>query len=375
MHPNFCIFFASNRLIWSAVNVDLVGVFDLNESNVKIRAQKVRILKSLSNNALANLATEEYIFNHMDTAHPVMFLWRNGPTVVIGKHQNPWKECRVAEMEKEGVTLARRRSGGGAVYQDLGNSIFTFLNSKASHSLDRNFGILQRAIDSLGVKTSFSGRNDVLIENRKISGSAFKNALDRSFHHGTVLVNVNKDHVEKYLTVNKLKLQSKGVDSVRQRITNLTDFAADASHEKLCDALIREFCAAYGVASETVPIEELTELEMMKNAEIQSTYSDLSSWSWRFGHTPEFQHNVETRFPWGIVDVYMSAKDGKIKDAKIFSDTLYPAFVEVFTKHLHGVSYDSKGINEAIDKAKTELAGTPSEEHFEDVRKWLPAHL
>ncbi|MCA0422272.1 MAG: lipoate--protein ligase LplA, partial [Proteobacteria bacterium] len=76
-----------------------------------------------------NLATEEYIFNHLDAARPILFLWRNGPTVVIGKHQNPWKECKVAEMEAQGVTLARRRSGGGAVYQDLGNSIFTFLNA------------------------------------------------------------------------------------------------------------------------------------------------------------------------------------------------------------------------------------------------------
>lgn len=275
------------------------------------------------------------------------------------------------EMRREGVTLARRRSGGGAVYQDLGNSIFTFLNSKADHNLDRNFGILQRAIDSLGVKTHFSGRNDVLIENRKISGSAFKNTLDRSFHHGTVLVDVNKDNVERYLTVNKLKLASKGVDSVRARITNLTDFSPSASHDQLCTALINEFCLAYDADPTTTPVELLQEEDLLKNAELKKIHAELSSWEWTFGHTPEFTHNLETRFPWGIVDFYFTAKGGKITEIKLFSDSLFPAFVEAVQGSLLGVTYDTAGINAGLDKAKAELAGNPSEAHIEDVRKWL----
>ena len=335
----------------------------------------MRILRSTSHNAHVNLATEEYIFNQMDTSRPVMFLWRNGPTVVIGKHQNPWKECRVEEMRREGVTLARRRSGGGAVYQDLGNSIFTFLNSKSDHNLDRNFGILQRAIDSLGVQSHFSGRNDVLIDNRKISGSAFKNTFDRSFHHGTVLVDVNKDNVERYLTVNKLKLASKGVDSVRARITNLTDFTPNASHESLCAALIHEFCFAYGADPTQTPIELLREEDMLQNEDIKRIHAELSSWEWTFGHTPEFTHNLETRFPWGIVDIYVATRNGKIIDSKVFSDSLFPAFVEALQPSLIGVNYDSIGINTALDKAKIELTGTPYEAHIEDVRKWLSEHM
>jgi lipoate-protein ligase A len=338
-------------------------------------AKSVRVLRSTSNNAFVNLATEEYLFNHVETDRPIMFLWRNGPTVVIGKHQNPWKECKVAEMEAKGVTLARRRSGGGAVYQDLGNSIFTFLNSKADHSLDRNFGILQRAIESLGVKTTFSGRNDVLVDGRKISGSAFKNLADRSYHHGTVLVNINKDDVERYLTVNKLKLQSKGVDSVRQRITNLTDFTSSATHEALSEALIREFCQAYGQDPASISVEELQEAELLKIPELRSIHDELSSWAWRFGHTPEFQLNLETRFPWGIIDLYITYEDGKITESKLFSDTLYPAFVDAVQKNIVGATYNASGINQALDKAKTELAGTPAEPHVDELRQWLLAQL
>lgn len=322
-----------------------------------------------------NLATEEWIFKHMDPGSPVMYLWRNGPTVVIGKHQNPWKECKVSEMDAQGVRLARRRSGGGAVYQDLGNSIFTFLNSKEEYNQDRNFGILQRAIDSLGVSTSFSGRNDVLIGDRKISGSAFKNALDRSFHHGTVLVNVNKDDVERYLTVNKLKLQSKGVDSVRQRITNLTDFVPSASHELLCQALVREFCRAYDQDPNSVSIEELREDALLQIPEVKEIYAELASWDWRFGKTPEFGINFETRFPWGIIDIYLTAKDGKIIDSKLFSDTLYPIFVETVQQHLLGTSFDHMGINAALDKAKKDLAGMPCEPHVDELRNWMLAQL
>ena len=336
----------------------------------------MRILQSTSHNALINLATEEWIFKHIDPDRPVMFLWRNGPTVVIGKHQNPWKECKVSEMEANGVTLARRRSGGGAVYQDLGNSIFTFLNSKDEYSQDRNFSILQRAIDSLGVKTSFSGRNDILIgDGRKISGSAFKNALDRSFHHGTVLVNVNKDDVERYLTVNKLKLQSKGVDSVRQRITNLTDFVPSASHELLCQALVREFCAAYGQDPKTVSIEELHQEEILKLPEVRQIHDELASWDWRFGKTPEFGINMETRFPWGVIDVYIAAKEGKIVDSKLYSDTLYPIFVESVQKHLVGANFERRGINNAMDQAKKELAGMPCEPHVEEMRNWMLSQM
>jgi lipoate-protein ligase A len=322
-----------------------------------------------------NLATEEYIFNHLDPLRPTMFLWRNGPTVVIGRHQNPWKECKVSEMEAQGVALARRRSGGGAVYQDLGNSIFTFLNSKEDTSLERNFGILQRAIDSLGVTTSFSGRNDVLINGKKISGSAFKNTQDRSFHHGTVLVNVNKDDVERYLTVNKLKLQSKGVDSVKQRITNLTDFSPSATHEALCDALVSEFCMAYGQDPAQVFIEDLKEENLLKIPELNTIHTELSSWDWRFGFTPQFQHNMETRFPWGVIDLYLTAENGKIISSKLYSDTLYPAFVDAIQKAIVGITYDSKGINQAMDKAREELIGSPSQAHVEELRSWLLSQI
>src|SRR5690606_16559684 len=144
-------------------------------------------------------------------------------------------------MEEDDVHLVRRRSGGGAVYQDLGNSIWTFIDSKQNFSFKRNIDTVKKSIDSFGFESEFSGRNDILVEGKKISGSAFKHSRDRSLHHGTVLINIDKDRVEKYLNVNKEKLKSKGVDSVRQRILNLADLNPDITHEKFVEAFIRAY--------------------------------------------------------------------------------------------------------------------------------------
>lgn len=165
---------------------------------------KLRLLQSTSNDACFNLATEEYIFRRMEPDSHVLFIWRNGPTVVLGKHQNAWAECDVSAMERDGVQLVRcrrsnpnspplltachpqvrRPSGGGAVYQDLGNTCWTFMSPRNVYDKDRNTGIVIEALRQHGVQAEASGRNDITVDGKKVSGSAFKLASDRAFHHG-----------------------------------------------------------------------------------------------------------------------------------------------------------------------------------------------
>merc|ERR1712060_276766 len=172
-----------------------------------------------------------------------MGLWRPSPVVTIGKHQNPWKECKVAQMEADGVSIVRRRTGGGAIFQDLGGSVFTFISPSDTFSADRNFDIILGALRRCGVNGERKGRNDLTFEGMKISGSAFKHVPDRgvSLHHGTVLVEADMQALGRYLTPDKRKLQAKGIASVGARVCNLRDRFPDLDHGVVCDALAAEF--------------------------------------------------------------------------------------------------------------------------------------
>ena len=189
----------------------------------------LRILKSAVTNPWFNLATEDWLFHTLgdideadEPSTHTLFLWRNSETVVIGRAQNPWVECKVDKMAEDSVFLARRQSGGGAVFHDLGNTNFTFLSAKENYDQAANFTIIINALKSLGIDAELSGRNDMQVGTRKISGSAFKHTSERSFHHGTLLVNANMQKLGDYLNPHPLKLKAKGIKSVRARVANLT---------------------------------------------------------------------------------------------------------------------------------------------------------
>ena len=162
----------------------------MRPSHVPIASVAVRLSRPLF-----NLAVEECIFRQMDPNQRVLFLWRNANTVVIGRAQNPWKECNTRRMEEDGVTLARRSSGGGAVFHDLGNSCFTFMEGKPEYDKSISTAIVLDALKRLGVEAFASGRNDLLVATpdgeRKVSGSAYRETHDRGFHHGTLLLDAD----------------------------------------------------------------------------------------------------------------------------------------------------------------------------------------
>ena len=227
----------------------------------------VDVLLAESNDIMFNLATEEYIFEHVDVVNPILFLWRNSPTIIIGKHQNPWKECHVQKLEDDGVVLARRKSGGGCVYQDLGNSVFSFINPIDFEKEDfktLNNEVLINALSEFGVKGEASGRNDLVVDGKKVSGSAYKLKLGkkdgsgrRSLHHGTMLLDLELGALGKYLNPNKKKLESKGVASVVSRVMNLREEVPDITHDSWNAALERAFVSKWqGKAVNRVTLAE-----------------------------------------------------------------------------------------------------------------------
>lgn len=307
------------------------------------------VLVSESNDILFNLATEEYIFEHLEVKNPLLFLWRNKPTIIIGKHQNPWKECHVQKLENDGIVLARRKSGGGCVYQDLGNSVFSFINPISAQQDFKTFNndILIGSLDKFGVKAEASGRNDLVVDGRKISGSAYKLKLGRkdgsgrrSLHHGTMLLDLELNALSRYLNPSKAKMQSKGVDSVVSRVVNLTEVCPDINHANFCESLEEQFAQKWP----DLPINRsvLSEKSLKEIPQLMSLYESYSKWEWRFGETPQFANSLEHKFDWALVDVQFNVEKGVIVAGKIFSDCLVPAFIDCLNDELAtgSITYD-----------------------------------
>jgi lipoate-protein ligase A len=331
---------------------------------------KLRILKSAVTNPWFNLATEDWIFNTLNPDSHTLFLWRNSETVVIGRSQNPWVECKTDKMEADDVFLARRQSGGGAVFHDLGNTNFTFLSPSDAYDQEANFTVIINALKKLGIDATLSGRNDMQVGDRKISGSAFRHAADRSFHHGTLLVNANMQKLGDYLNPHPLKLKAKGIKSVRARVANLVDFNETINHETLSDAIIEAFCEYHG---ETAQVEQLDEASLAKQPTLNAYYQQMADWDWRFGKTPEFTHHIETRFDWGMMDVHMDVKQAMITEVVIFSDALNVELIDLLKNTLTGVKYNKPEIKNKLDdlaKAQPELAA-----QMDDFEQWLVGEM
>ena len=331
---------------------------------------KLRILKSAVTNPWFNLATEDWIFNTLNPDSHTLFLWRNSETVVIGRSQNPWVECKTDKMEADDVFLARRQSGGDAVFHDLGNTNFTFLSPSDAYDQEANFTVIINALKKLGIDATLSGRNDMQVGDRKISGSAFRHAADRSFHHGTLLVNANMQKLGDYLNPHPLKLKAKGIKSVRARVANLVDFNETINHETLSDAIIEAFCEYHG---ETAQVEQLDEASLAKQPTLNAYYQQMADWDWRFGKTPEFTHHIETRFDWGMMDVHMDVKQAMITEVVIFSDALNVELIDLLKNTLTGVKYNKPEIKNKLDdlaKAQPELAA-----QMDDFEQWLVGEM
>ncbi|MEK6915777.1 MAG: lipoate--protein ligase [Nanoarchaeota archaeon] len=331
---------------------------------------KARCLISETNDPFFNLATEDFIFKDMSTDENILFLWRNNPSIIIGRNQNPWAECDLKKIEQNNINLVRRQSGGGAVFQDLGNTNFTFLSSRKDYDRKRNFDIIINALERFGIKAIQSGRNDILVGGKKISGSAFKENPDRAFHHGTLLINVNLDKLAEYLTPSPKKLLAKGTTSVRSRVANITEFNSELNHESLTQAIIDEFFKTYNSEKN---MEILNHNSLKEIPELNNYYQLLKSNDWRFGETPQFQHQLTERFDWATVDLHLDTDAGRIKKAKLFSDCLNIQLIEEIEKSIQNIDYHPESITNKIEQLKQQLPDSINQ--IKDFQDWISREL
>jgi lipoate-protein ligase A len=306
-------------------------------SNTKL---KTGVLHSETMNPWFNLATEDWIFRDMEPEGHILYLWRNSETVVIGRYQNPWIECRMDRMRDEGVKLARRQSGGGAVYHDSRNLNFTFMSGLDEYSKERNFEIIINALSGFGIDAEVSGRNDILSGGRKISGSAFKLTKDRAFHHGTLLVDVDLNRLSEYLNPDKKKLISKGIKSVKSRVANLTEFNSELKVESLASGIRDSFFNMLG--SGTEDSMDLGSLE--KIPRLVDYYELMKSDQWLYQKSPDFTHRIERRFGWGGIEINIDIHHAEIADIVIFTDCLYPEMIKMLCSKLKGMPYSRQSV-------------------------------
>ncbi len=297
-----------------------------------------RIVMGTNHNPYFNLALEEYLFDEQATRlGATLYLWQNQNTVVIGKNQNAWNECTVALLEDENGQLARRSSGGGAVFQDLGNLNFTFIVPRHVYDLERQFKVVQGATKSFGIDTEFTGRNDLVISKTgaKFSGNAFRFTGKVGMHHGTLLIDVDMGKLSRYLAPPKDKLDAKGIKSVRSRVENLCEHNNTITIDDMKTALINSFIKEYGPAQLYYDDSFMTpDLDMM--------IERYASWDWRLGRTPRFDIEFGARFTWGGVMICLELRDGVIVNAKVYSDAMDEELIESIAPLLIGSHFSSR---------------------------------
>ena len=293
-------------------------------------------------NPYINLAIEKVLFDGVDNNTLILYLWQNKNTVVIGKNQNPWAECNCDLLQKEGGFIARRMSGGGAVFHDSGNLNFTFICTKENYNQELNFSIIKSACENCGINAELSGRNDILVNGKKFSGNAFYHSGKNSYHHGTLLISTDSKKIERYLTPNSDKLKAKGVKSVESRVINLSEINPKLTINSLKKMLISTSETQLGLKAET--IAELPENEIDKIA------CEIGSWKYIFGNTLPFSLTYSARLSFGNTQLNLNLEGGKISDAILYTDSLDTTIADTLKSALIGCEFNEESIKSNLQK-------------------------
>ncbi len=309
-------------------------------------------MKFISNNGITdptiNLALEEYILTNLDENETYLLFYINEPSIIIGRNQNSVEEINTDYVEENNIKVVRRLSGGGAVYHDEGNLNFSFITKDDGESFHDFAKFTQPVVDALnklGVPAELVGRNDLLVEGRKISGNAQFATRGRMYSHGTLMFDSEIEHVVAALNVKAEKIESKGIKSIRSRVANISEFL----EEKITMDEFKELllCHIFDVEDvNDVPQYELTEEDWEKVHEISN--KRYKRWEWNFGKSPAFNIKQSHKFPSGLLDVRLDVKKGIIENCKIYGDFFGIGEVSDIEEQLIGVKYERKSIEEAL---------------------------
>ena len=306
----------------------------------------MRYLKNPSTNPYYNMAFDEYCLESLPIDEPVFFLWQNRPAVIVGYNQEVNTEVNLDYLKEKGIDLVRRVTGGGAVYHDLENLNYTIVGR--SEDLERDYpeyaSLLAKALQTLGVPATLSGRNDILVEGRKVSGFAKRVCKNRLMVHGTLMYNVDVDVLTHVLNPSTTKLQSKGIASVRSRVANLCDYLPEIPDIQTFSQRLEEILSNNYTDTEY----QLTETDL---ANIQRlTDKKFATWEWNYGRSPKATLVHSARLACGTVEIHLTLAENRIASCRFGGDFLGNLPASDVEKALTGIPYEINEIRKCLSK-------------------------
>lgn len=294
-------------------------------------------------NPYFNLAMEEYLLKN--STEDLFILWRNKPSVIVGKNQNTLSEINLEYVKENSIPVVRRQSGGGAVFHDLGNINFTFItNNNNSFSDFKKF--TQPIIDllkTMGLDATFSGRNDLLIDGKKFSGNAQYNYRNKVMHHGTLLFSSQITDLSNALKVKSIKFEGKGIKSVKSRVTNISEHLDTKMSVLEFKDLIMNYMASIDSDNKlyTLSKEDIDGIEKL----VEKKYN---TWEWNFGNSPKYSFSNELKYPGGNVEFNLEINKGVISKIKFFGDFFGKEDIENLEILLSGVKHKEESLREVL---------------------------
>ena len=304
----------------------------------------VQYLETHSQNPYYNLAFEEYVLCHR-TQGDYLLLWQNDNTIVVGQNQNTEAEINRAFVEQHHINVVRRSTGGGAVYHDLGNLNYSFITDVGDDgiSIRRFTEPVVAALRGLGLNAEASGRNDILVEGRKVSGTAQRRHGGRILHHGTLLFDANPGMVAGALNVDPEKFRSKSTKSVRSRIGNIRDFLPNDMELPAFWAYLKDALSGGGVTPGALSAGELAEVDRLKREK-------YDTWEWNFGRSPKYNLRNKRRWDGGTLEPCVEVDQGIIRQIVFYGDFLAVSPMDEVTGALMGTPFRREDVGAVLDR-------------------------
>ena len=309
---------------------------------MNLKPNTLYFAESTSHDPYENLAREHILTENVLPGSPVLYLWSNSPSVVIGKNQDCYAECKVEDILSSGVNLVRRFSGGGAVWHDLGNLCFSFCCSEADYDVTRQTEVILDAMKALGFPAYRTGRNDIEIDGRKFSGNAYYEAKGNKCHHGTVMISCDLAKLQNYLTVSPAKLKKHAVRSVKSRVLNLSELDPAVTPERVSVALLASFEKIYGGKAEYLALDEIS-------SETEKMAETLRNRNWIINRTLKNAVTYKGAFEWGSIEISLTLDGDTVSDCIILTDIMDSEIPRLMADNIKGKLFSKKLILDAAE--------------------------